>query len=73
MTAGFISMWVAKREFFNVIPEEKFHYFAKWECPFNRIVISASADFQRAGSLLNRACELGRILTYVTTFSSLGL
>jgi glycosyltransferase involved in cell wall biosynthesis len=30
MTAGFISMWVAKREFFNVIPEEKFHYFAKW-------------------------------------------
>lgn len=30
VSMSFISMWVGRREFFNAISEEKYHYFAKW-------------------------------------------
>lgn len=30
MAVSFISMWVARRDFFNVISEDKFRYFANW-------------------------------------------
>src|SRR5450631_1303630 len=30
MAMSFISMWVARREFFNLIPDEKYRYFANW-------------------------------------------
>jgi glycosyltransferase involved in cell wall biosynthesis len=62
MAMSFISMWVGRREFFNLLSEERYRHFARWGMSIQADRYLGISRFPR-GRLLAAACLRARLNT----------